>query len=120
MNPIQKIGNIAETVGKDILHGAEDVIGVGETVFKVLSEIKALTPTFKVELAKLIQDAEPIATALAPAIATEGANITVDIEAVTAIYPALKTLVADFVAFLPQLKAAAEELSAEVARTHWS
>ena len=107
--PFQKIEHVAETVGKDVAHLAADIIHVGEDVFKVLSDTKTLAPAFRAELSTLIADTQPIATALAPAIAAGGENVGLDMAAVARVLANLKKLVSDFVAFLPTLRTAVSD-----------
>lgn len=97
MNPINEV----KVIAVDIAHGAEAIVGVGESVYKLLADIKTLTPEFKAELAKLVTDAEPVATILAPVIAAEGTNVALDLEAVAPVLADIKILVAGFVAFPP-------------------
>jgi hypothetical protein len=110
----QKIESVAVTAGKDIGHVVEDVITVGDSVVKVLTDAKTLAPAFKSELATLIADAEPIATVLSPIIVAGGSNVALDLAAVAPVLADLKKLVADFVAFLPTLKTAVADLEADV------
>lgn len=112
-NPLQAIEHGLETVGKDIAIGVEDIVHVGEDVFKVLTDAKSLAPAFKTELAQLVTDAEPIATALAPVIAASGENVALDIATVAPVLADLKKLVGDFISFMPTLKTAVADLEAD-------
>jgi hypothetical protein len=59
-NVFQEIGHGLKVAGEDVVKGVEDVITVGGKVIRAIGDAKALTPDFKAELAKLINDAEPI------------------------------------------------------------
>jgi hypothetical protein len=113
-DPLSKVVSVAVDVEKKIVVGVEDVVHVGSDVFKVLSEVKTLTPAFKAELATLVTDAGPLAAALSPIIASEGSNVAADLAAVAPVLADLKKLVSDFVAFLPTLKSAVTALTSDV------
>ena len=104
---------IAVNVEKKVAVAVEDVVHVGSDVFKILADVKTLTPAFRAELGTLIADASPIAIALSPIIASNGSNVAADLAAVAPVLADLKKLVADFVAFLPTLKLAATDLAAD-------
>ena len=65
-----EIGHGVETVAKDIAKGAEEVLTVGGKVLKVISDVKAISPEFKSNLATLVDDAKAIAVPLAPVLAS--------------------------------------------------
>jgi hypothetical protein len=111
---MNKFESVVETIGKDVVAAVKDVVGVGEDVFRVLTDANKLAPAFKTELAQLITDGEPIVAALAPIVASEGTNITLDLAAVAPVLADIRKLVADFVAFLPTLKQAVSDLEADV------
>jgi hypothetical protein len=113
-NPLQKFEQVAAKVGTDIVHGVEDIVHVSEDVLRVLSSAQTLAPAFKTELAQLISDAQPIAAALAPDIASGGTNIAVDLASIGPLLPAIKTLVSHFIQFLPTLKLAVSDVEADV------
>ncbi len=114
------IETVAKTAGKDIAHVAEDVIGVGSDLLNLLTQAKQLAPAFKSELATLISDVQPIATALAPAIAAGGENPILDLAAVGPVLADLKKLVADFIAFMPTLELAIADVKADVKPRQWA
>lgn len=114
MSIVSNIGHDLKTAGEDVIKGAELVGRIGGDVVKVIEDAKALTPEFKQELAKLVQDAEPLAATLAPVIASEGTDVGLDLAAVAPVLSDIKTLVADFVSFLPTLDKALAELKADV------
>jgi hypothetical protein len=113
-NPFAKIEHVAEVIGTDIVHGVEVAVHVGTDVLKVLTSAKTLAPAFKSELSQLISDAQPIAAALAPDIASGGTNIAVDLASIGPLLPAIKTLVSHFIQFLPTLKLAVSDVEADV------
>jgi len=113
LNPLQKIEHVAVLIEQDVVKGVEKVITVGSDVYRVLTSVNQLAPGFKAELCTLIADAQPIATALAPVIASEGTNIAIDLAAVAPVLADIKRLVADFVAFLPTLKQAVADLESD-------
>jgi hypothetical protein len=114
LNPFQKIEHVAEVIGKDVIHGVDDLVHAGEDVFKVLTSVNELAPVFKQELSQLIADTQPIAAALVPDIASGGTDIAIDIASIGPLLPAIKTLVVHFIAFLPELKQAVADVAADV------
>ena len=65
-NVFVEIGHGVEIAVKDVVKGAEDVLTVGGKVLKVISDVKAMSPEFKSNLATLVDDAKAIAIPLAP------------------------------------------------------
>ncbi|MGF7180402.1 hypothetical protein [Tunturiibacter psychrotolerans] len=108
------IKSVAETVGHDVVTGVEDLTHVGTDVFKLLTTAQQLSPAFRVELSQLISDAELVASALAPDIATGGTNIPIDLASLATVLPSVRILVTHFIAFLPTLKLAISEVSSDV------
>ena len=95
LNVFQKVEAGVVTAGKEVVKVAEEIVHVGSDVYRVLTSVNQLAPGFKAELSTLIADAQPIATALAPVIASEGTNIAADLGAVAPVLADLKKLVAD-------------------------
>jgi hypothetical protein len=112
-NPIHEIETVTVDVAKKIAVGVEDVIHVGSDVFKVLTDLKTLEPTFRAEISTLIADCGPIAAALSPAIAGGGTNVAADLAAVAPVLADIKKLVNDFTSFLPTLKSAVGEITTD-------
>jgi hypothetical protein len=108
------IKSVAETVGHDIVEGVEDLSHIGTDVFRLLTTANQLTPAFKVELSQLISDAELVSTALAPDILSGGTNVPIDLASLAQLLPAIRIMVTHFVAFLPTLKLAIADVSADV------
>ena len=63
-NVFAGIGHGVEVAVKDVLHGAKDVLSVGGKVLKVISDVKAMSPEFKSNLATIVDDAKAIAVPL--------------------------------------------------------
>jgi hypothetical protein len=113
-NPLAKLESIAVEVEQKTALVFGDVVHVSSDVFKVLCDTKAMTPEFRAELTTLIQDFQPIVTALSPIVVSEGTNIAADLAAVAPVLADLKKMVADAMAFLPTLKAAVAQLDADI------
>ena len=101
-----EIGHGVEVAVTDVLHGAKDVLSVGGKVLKVISDVKAMSPEFKSNLATLVDDAKAIAVPLAPVIAGGGENVAADLAALAPVTEDVLKLVKDFIAFLPSVEAA--------------
>lgn len=113
-NPFATIGHGLETAAKDVAHVCEEIVHVATDIVAVLEDTQKLTPAFKTELAMLIADVQPIAGVLSPVIAANGTNIALDLAAIAPTLADIKKLVADFISFLPTLKAAVAQLEADV------
>jgi hypothetical protein len=113
-NVFAGIGHGIEVAVKDVLHGAEDVLSVGGKVLKVISDVKALSPEFKSNLATLVDDAKAIAGPLAPVVASGGQNVVADLAALAPVTEDVLKLVRDFIAFLPSVEAALEKVGADL------
>jgi hypothetical protein len=109
-NVLTDIGHGIKVGVEDIGKVAEDVITIGGKVIKVISELKALSPSFKQELSTLVNDVEKIAGPLAPVIASGGTNVAVDATALEPVVVDVIQLVKDFLSFLPTLDAAIKEI----------
>jgi hypothetical protein len=109
-NVIKEVGHGLKVAGEEIIKGVEYVGHVADDVIKVITDAKQLAPQFKTELSVLIADAEPIATILAPVIASSGENVALDLAAVGPVLGDIRKLVADFVTFLPVLKQAVADV----------
>lgn len=109
-----EIGHGVETVAKDIAKGAEEVLTVGGKVLKVISDVKAISPEFKSNLATLVDDAKAIAVPLAPVLATGGENVAADLVALMPVTEDVMKLVKDFIAFLPSIEAALKKVNADL------
>jgi hypothetical protein len=109
------IGHGVEVAMKDVLQGAEDVLSVGGKVLKVISDVRAMSPEFKTNLAMLVDDAKAIAVPLAPVVAGGGENVAADLAALAPVTEGVLKLVRDFLAFLPSVEAALKKVSADVA-----
>ncbi len=105
-NVFAGIGHGVEVAVKDVLHGAKDVLSVGGKVLKVISDVKAMSPEFKSNLATLVDDAKAIAVPLAPVVAAGGENVAADLLALAPVTQDVLKLVKDFIAFLPSVEAA--------------
>ena len=118
MNPIEKaaeaVGHGIKVAAVDTVHVVEDVVTIGHKLIKVIEDGRALTPAFKQELATLINDAKTIATAAAPAVATGGANLGVDLGVLEPVVAGSVKLASDFVHFLPELEAALKKIEADL------
>jgi hypothetical protein len=108
-----EIGHGVAVAVKDVLQGAEDVLTVGGKVLKVISDVKAMSPEFKSNLATLVDDAKAIATPLAPVLASGGQNVVADLAALAPVTEDVVKLVRDFIAFLPSVEAALKKLDAD-------
>ena len=113
-NIFVEIGHGVETAVKDVVKGAEDVLTVGGKVLKVISDVKAMSPEFKANLATLVDDAKAIATPLAPVLAGGGENIAADLVALAPVTKDVMKLVKDFIAFLPSVEAALKTVYADI------
>jgi len=109
-----EIGHGVEAAIKDAIKGAEDVLSVGGKVLKVISDVKAMSPEFKSNLATLVDDAKAIATPLAPVVAGGGENIAADLAALAPVTKDVLKLVRDFIAFLPSVEAALKKVAADM------
>lgn len=113
-NPIETIGHDLKVAGVDVVRGVEYVGRVATDIVRVLSDARELSPAFKQEIATLVNDIEPMAVALGPAVASEGENIALDIAAVEPVLGAIKKVVVDFTNFLPTLRQAISAIKADV------
>jgi hypothetical protein len=113
-NVFAEIGHGVEVAVKDVVHGAEEVLTVGGKVLKVISDVKAMSPEFKSNLATLVDDAKAIATPLAPVLAGGGENIAADLAALAPVTKDVMKLVKDFIAFLPSVEAALKKVTADM------
>lgn len=109
------IATVVEHIGTDVKDVAEDVLHVGDAIVEVFAQVKQLAPAFKADIATLIADVEPIVAALTPVIAAGGTNIGIDLAALAPVEADLRKLVADFVSFLPTLKAAIADAKTDAA-----
>ncbi|HEX6495381.1 MAG TPA: hypothetical protein VF018_07860 [Acidobacteriaceae bacterium] len=109
-----EIGHGVEVAVKDVLHGAEGVLTVGGKVLKVISDVKAMSPEFKSNLATLVDDAKAVAVPLAPVIAGGGENVAADLVALAPVTKDVLKLVKDFIAFLPSVEAALKMVDADL------
>jgi hypothetical protein len=114
-NVFLEIGHGVEVAFKDVVKGAEDVLTVGGKVLKVISDVKAISPEFKANLATLVDDAKAIAIPLAPVVASGGENVAADLVALTPVVKDVMKLVKDFIAFLPSVEAALKTVDADIA-----
>ncbi|HEY3991199.1 MAG TPA: hypothetical protein VGM02_18000 [Acidobacteriaceae bacterium] len=114
-NVFAEVGHGIETAAKDVIKGAEDVLSVGSKVLKVISDVKAMSPEFKSNLATLVNDAKAIATPLAPVVASGGQNVAADLAALAPVTEDVMKLVKDFIAFLPSVEAALKTVAADIA-----
>src|ERR1700735_4721132 len=94
-NIFVEIGHNVETAVKDVVKGAEDVLTVGSKVLKVISDVNAMSPEFKANLATLVDDAQAIAIPLAPVVASGGDNVAADLVALTPVVKNVMKLVND-------------------------
>lgn len=113
-NVFVEIGHGVETAVKDVAKSAEDVLTVGSKVLKVISDVKAMSPEFKANLATLVDDAKAIAIPLAPVVASGGENVAADLVALAPVVKDVMKLVEDFIAFLPSIEAALKTVYADV------
>ena len=113
-NVFAEIGHGIEVAVKDVVKGAEDVLTVGGKVLKVISDVKAMSPEFKSNLATLVDDAKAIAAPLAPVVAGGGENIAADLAALAPVTKDVMKLVRDFIAFLPSVEAALKKVAADI------
>jgi hypothetical protein len=96
MNVLQEVAHGLKLAGEDVVKGVEAVISLGGKVIKVVEDAETLTPAFKQALAMFVNDAQPIASALAPIIATQGTNVAVDVAAITPLTSDILKLAKDF------------------------
>jgi hypothetical protein len=113
-NVFVELGHGVEVGVKDVVKGAEDVLTIGGKVLKVISDVRAISPEFKSDLATLVDDAKAIATPLAPVVASGGENVAVDLVALTPVVKDVMKLVKDFIAFLPSIETALKMVYADV------
>jgi hypothetical protein len=113
-NVFVEIGHGVEAAVKDVVKGAEDALTIGGKVLKVISDVKAISPEFKANLATLVNDAKAIAIPLAPVVASGGENVAADLAALTPVVQDVMKLVKDFIAFLPSVEAALKTVNADV------
>jgi hypothetical protein len=90
------------------------VLSVGGKVLKVISDVKAMSPEFKSNLATLVDDAKAIAAPLAPVLAGGGQNVVADLAALAPVTEDVLKLVKDFIAFLPSVEAALKKVNADL------
>jgi hypothetical protein len=109
-----EIGHGVEVAVKDVVKGAEEVLTVGGKVLKVISDVNAISPEFKSNLATLVDDAKAIAVPLAPVVASGGENVAADLVALTPVVKDVMKLVKDFISFLPSVEAALKTVYADV------
>ena len=109
-----EIGHGMETVVKDVVRGAEEVLTVGSKVLKVIADVNAMSPEFKANLATLVDDAKAIAGPLAPVVAGGGENVAADLAALVPVTEDVMKLVRDFIAFLPSVEAALKQVAADM------
>jgi hypothetical protein len=118
MNPFEKvadaIGHGVEVATKDVVKGVEYIVTDGEKLIRVVADAKQLSPQFKAELKTLMDDAKPIAEALAPVVATGGKDLAADILAVQPVIKDVVKLGKDVLSFLPILEAAYKQLDADL------
>jgi hypothetical protein len=113
-NVFVEIGHGVETAVKDVAKGAEDVLSAGSKVLKVISDVNAMSPEFKANLATLVDDARAIAIPLAPVVASGGDNVAADLVALAPVVKDVMKLVKDFITFLPSIEAALKTVYADV------
>jgi hypothetical protein len=109
-----EIGHGVETAVKDVVKGAEEVLTVGDKVIKVISDVKAMSPEFRSNLAILVDDAKAIAMPLAPVVAGGGENVAADLAALVPVTKDVLKLVRDFLTFLPSVEAALKKVDADL------
>jgi hypothetical protein len=111
---LAEIGHGVAVVVKDVVQGAEDVLTVGGKVLRVISDVRAMSPEFKSNLATLVDDAKAIAVPLAPVVAGGGENVAADLAALAPVTEGVLKLVRDFLAFLPSVEAALKQVNADL------
>lgn len=109
-----EIGHGVGVAVKDVVQGAEDVLTVGGKVLRVISDVRAMSPEFKSNLAILVDDAKAIAVPLAPVVAGGGENVAADLAALAPVTEGVLKLVKDFLAFLPSVEAALKKVNADL------
>jgi hypothetical protein len=109
-----EIGHGVEIAVKDVIKGAEEVLTVGGKVLKVISDVRAMSPEFKSNLATLVNDAKAIAIPLAPVLAGGGENVAADLAALVPVTEDVMKLVKDFIAFLPTVEAALKKVNVDL------
>jgi hypothetical protein len=109
-----EIGHGLEVAAKDVVQGAENLLSLGGKVLKVISDVKAMSPEFKSNLAILVDDAKAIAMPLAPVVAGGGENVAADLAALVPVTEDVLKLVRDFLAFLPSVEAALKKVNADL------
>jgi hypothetical protein len=114
-NVLVEFGHGVEVAVKDVVKGAEDVLTVGAKVLRVISDVRAMSPEFKSNLATLLDDAKAIAIPLAPVVAGGGENVAADLAALMPVTTDVMKLVKDFIAFLPSIEAALKTVDADIA-----
>jgi hypothetical protein len=113
-NFFQEVGHDIKVGVEDAVKGVEYVVTLGDKLIKVIGAIKQLSPQFKTDLTTLINDAKNVATDVAPALASDGTNVTADMTAVTTALPAIIQLVKDVVAFMPLVEQAWQTIESDV------
>lgn len=109
-----EIGHGIEVAAKDVAQGAEEVLSMGGKVLKVISDVKAMSPAFRSNLAILVDDAKAIAMPLAPVVAGGGENVAADLAALVPVTKDVLKLVRDFLTFLPSVEAALKKVDADL------
>ena len=111
---LAEIGHGVAVAVKDVVQGAEEVLTVGGKVLRVISDVRAMSPEFKSNLAILVDDAKAIAVPLAPVVAGGGENVAADLAALAPATEGVLKLVRDFLAFLPSVEAALKKVNADM------
>ena len=111
---LAEIGHGVAVAVKDVVQGAEEVLTVGGKVLRVISDVRAMSPEFKSNLAILVDDAKAIAVPLAPVVAGGGENVAADLAALAPVTEGVLKLVRDFLAFLPSVEAALKKVNADM------
>jgi hypothetical protein len=111
---LAEIGHSVAVAVKDVVQGAEEVLTVGGKVLRVISDVRAMSPEFKSNLAILVDDAKAIAVPLAPVVAGGGENVAADLAALAPVTEGVLKLVRDFLAFLPSVEAALKKVNADM------
>jgi hypothetical protein len=111
---LSEIGHGVEVAAKDMAKGTEEVLTVGAKVLRVIADVKAVSPEFKHNLARLVDDAKAIAVPLAPVLATGGENVAADLAAIVPVTQDVMKLVRDFLVFLPSIEAALKKVGSDL------
>ena len=111
---LAEIGHGVGVAVKDVVQGAEEVLTVGGKVLRVISDVRAMSPEFKSNLAILVDDAKAIAVPLAPVVAGGGENVAADLAALAPVTEGVLKLVRDFLAFLPSVESALKKVNADM------